>query len=115
MWNKYPCSARRSSWCSLLGLCLLVAWLLGACLSNPTPHPGVSDTNSTAHPGVSDPSSNGVIGEGPEAPPGGGMANAVEDRSGHDTVTRDHDGDDDAEDADDVGPEDGGGSTEPMG
>ena len=104
MWNKCPYSARRSSWCSLLGLCLLGAWLLGACVSNPTPHPGVSDASSS-----------GTINEGPEVPPGGGMANAVDGRFGPDAPMMGHDGEDTAEDTDDVGPEDGGGSTEPMG
>ncbi len=105
MWNKYPSSS--TAWSvavSVLFSCLLALNAM-SCASNPTPHP-VADA------GVSyeDPNRNGGVetGAAPSALDAhdidGGHADAGEDA-----------GDSLSDPGDDVGPDDVGGSTEPLG
>lgn len=104
MWNKYPFSASHA----LVLVWFVAALIAASCLSNPTPHPAQdaagafsrgADANRAAEPGTpGDP--------GPDFDENAGL---------QDMLGAPLDGGAAGDSLDGVGPEDGGGSTEPPG
>ena len=112
VWNKSPFPSSSSAVRFLLFMCVVSSCLVSGCVSNPTPHPAV-DAGIAA--GASAP--NGAVMD--EATPArAANADAMQAEAQPpenqerfaDTVEGDV-----SEQSDDVGPEDGGGSTEPGG
>jgi len=96
-----------AAWRFMLVLWLFGALLAGSCISNPTPHPA-TDAGGAFASGSSDALAPPVARGGP------GLA-IDEGVRGQDAYKNNLDGEGDALDGEDVGPEDGGGITEPMG
>ena len=109
MWNKYPYPASHPWRWACLVLWIVASLFASGCLSNPTPHPAV-DSGMTYPPGVADTS----LGAGPQSENGTG-SDLSGGRAGQDAYGGPMDGEDSGDSSDDVGPDDGGGITEPLG
>ena len=103
MWNKYPLWTTRLCRLACLGAWCVMACVAVACASNPTPHPAADAGFSINDPTDNEGTTNGGV---PGPSPSVGEGDVRESADGMD-------GGSDTEG--DVGPEDGGGSTEPMG
>ena len=111
VWKISPFSSRPPAARSLLWICLLSSCLVSGCVSNPTPHPALDAGTSIGAPTHDRAGASGAfaareesadsVQAGPEWDGQGGFSDTVDG--------------DVLESFDEVGPEDGGGSTEPLG